>query len=134
MPGAKRLAKKLDTEWNGQVRMLPGPKMIELEKSTMARIQTYVASRGYFCLRNSVTPGERGKAAGGCGPGSSDLHAIVGGVAVWIETKRPKGGRLSKEQIDFIDSVRRAGGVAGVAKSIEETAELLAEAEKKRTR
>lgn len=127
-------AKRVDTEWNGQVRMLPGPKLVELEKSTMARIQTYVQSRGYFCVRNSVTPGERGKAAGGCGTGSADLHAIVNGIAVWIETKRPKGGHIRKEQTEFVEAVRRAGGVAGFAKSIEETAALIDEAEKKRPR
>lgn len=69
--------------------------------------------------------------------GSSDLigwksfviepHMVGQKVAVFvaIEAKREKGGRTSKEQQTFIDAVRSAGGIAGVANSPEAAVELL---------
>lgn len=61
--------------------------------------------------------------------GTSDLggwtsititQAMVGkkiAVTTWIETKRSSGGKASKEQFNFIEQVRSAGGIAGVASS-----------------
>lgn len=68
--------------------------------------------------------------------GSSDLigwHSIVitpemvgQKIAVFtaIECKRPKGGRLSPFQANFIAQVKSAGGIAGVARSPDEAAQL----------
>jgi hypothetical protein len=36
-----------------------------------------------------------------------------------IETKRSKGGKTSSDQANFIDQVKNAGGIAGVANSVE---------------
>lgn len=42
-------------------------------------------------------------------------------VAVFtsIETKRSKGGRASAEQLNWVDQVQKAGGIAGIANSPE---------------
>lgn len=66
-----------------------------------------------------------------CNPGGSDLigwtpvtvtQGMVGStVAVFtaIECKRP-GGRVTEPQQRFIDAVRKAGGIAGIAHSSSE--------------
>jgi hypothetical protein len=58
--------------------------------------------------------------------GSSDLigwHKKTGKF-VAIEVKRP-GQELRKDQKNFIDQVRKAGGIAGVARSPDDLAEIL---------
>lgn len=69
-------------------------------------------------------------------PGGSDLIGyrtvtitpdMVGqrvAVFVAVETKAPRG-RLTEEQARFIAAVNAAGGIAGVAKSVEEAEGLL---------
>ena len=48
-------------------------------------------------------------------------------VAVYtaIETKKTKGGRTSDDQVNFIQQVRKAGGIAGVANSPEAAREIV---------
>lgn len=46
-------------------------------------------------------------------------------VVLSIECKRPKGGRLSDDQKSWIDTVQRAGGIAGVANSPEAALSLV---------
>lgn len=58
--------------------------------------------------------------------GSSDIIGITADgrfLAVEVKTKT---GRVSDEQQRFIDAVRRKGGVAGVARSVEEALQILA--------
>ena len=58
-------------------------------------------------------------------PGVSDIIGWTeGGRFVAIEVKAPRG-RLTDEQKAFIDLVRRSGGVAGVARSVEEARAIL---------
>ena len=76
------------------------------------------------------------KVAYGLCPGSSDLIGwrtvavtpdMVGKrVAVFaaIEAKT-ESGRLTLKQRNFLDAVRAAGGIAGVARTVEEAAEVL---------
>lgn len=40
-------------------------------------------------------------------------------VVTAFETKRSKGGRASDGQINFVDQIERAGGIAGVANSLD---------------
>lgn len=59
--------------------------------------------------------------------GSSDIIGITSDgrfLAVEVKTKT---GRVSDEQQRFIDAVRRKGGVAGVARSVEEALKLLSQ-------
>ena len=52
--------------------------------------------------------------------GMSDFYAIgPAGISVWIECKRPKGGRLSEAQKEFLDCINRNGGVGIVANSVD---------------
>jgi hypothetical protein len=52
--------------------------------------------------------------------GSADIIGAVGGRPVAIETKRPRGGRFSDEQIRFASAWRRAGGLYLPARSVQE--------------
>ena len=58
-------------------------------------------------------------------PGVSDLIGWTQGRFVAIEVKASRG-RVTDEQKAFIDLVRRSGGVAGVARSVEEARAILA--------
>lgn len=59
--------------------------------------------------------------------GSSDIVGIhPSGRFLAVEVKRfAKGSKESKEQADFIQAVRNAGGIAGIARSPEEALELI---------
>ena len=58
-------------------------------------------------------------------PGVSDLIGWTeGGRFVAIEVKAPRG-RLTDEQAAFIELVRRSGGLAGVARSVDDARGIL---------
>lgn len=46
-------------------------------------------------------------------------------VKTAIETKRTKGGRATEGQINYIEQVKRAGGIAGVANSPESAKQII---------
>lgn len=48
-------------------------------------------------------------------------------VKTAIETKRTKGGRATEGQINYVDQVKRAGGIAGVANSPEAAKAIILE-------
>ena len=57
--------------------------------------------------------------------GSADLIGIApDGRFLAVEVKTPTG-RASKEQLTFIEAVRKAGGIAGIARSPEDALELI---------
>lgn len=56
--------------------------------------------------------------------GVSDILGVYNGRLLAIEVKKP-GGVTSKEQKQFINRVVRLGGIAGVARSIDEVREIL---------
>ena len=58
--------------------------------------------------------------------GGSDIIGIQKktGRFIAIEVKAPRG-KLTKEQEQFLNAVRNAGGIAGVARSAKEAIELL---------
>lgn len=60
-------------------------------------------------------------------PGVSDLLALKGGVFLGCEIKRP-GNKPTAKQLSFLDAVRRHGGMAIVADSVESLARQLGEA------
>ena len=60
--------------------------------------------------------------------GVSDISAIKDGVSIWIECKRPVGGRLSDGQRNFLDAMNRNGAVGIVVNSIESLETQLKEA------
>lgn len=58
--------------------------------------------------------------------GSSDIIGIApDGRFLAIEVKTPKG-RPTTEQLRFIEAVKAAGGIAGIARSVEDALELIA--------
>ena len=58
-------------------------------------------------------------------PGVSDLIGWTeGGRFVAVEVKGPRG-RVTDEQAAFIELVRRSGGLAGVARSVEEARAII---------
>lgn len=63
----------------------------------------------------------------GLGVGSPDLVGIAWGRFVGLEVKTPTG-RVSKEQTMWLDMVRRFGGVAGVARSVDDAIAIVEEA------
>lgn len=57
--------------------------------------------------------------------GSSDIVGIApDGRFLAIEVKTP-AGRPTKEQLRFIEAVRNAGGIAGIARSVDEALDLI---------
>ena len=60
--------------------------------------------------------------------GVSDIYAIKDGVSIWIECKRPVGGRLSDGQRNFLDAMNRNGAVGIVVNTIESLENQLKEA------
>lgn len=60
--------------------------------------------------------------------GVSDIYAVKDGVSIWIECKRPVGGRLSEGQRNFLDAMNRHGAVGIVVNSIESLENQLKEA------
>lgn len=64
--------------------------------------------------------------SGLCRGGSDIIGISPDGRFLAIEVKTPKG-RPTKEQLRFIEAVRRAGGIAGIARSVDDALELLAQ-------
>ena len=110
------------------------------EKTVQNEILLAVGRGDTRLFRNNVGTGWQGNPprplrAGLC-KGSSDLIGwrsieitpdMVGQkVAVFlaIECKATKGGRVSVDQQRFIDAVQDAGGIAGVARNVEEAARI----------
>jgi hypothetical protein len=57
--------------------------------------------------------------------GSSDIIGLTpSGTFLAIEVKTPKGC-ATKDQLRFIDAVNSSGGIAGVARSVEDALELV---------
>lgn len=55
---------------------------------------------------------------------TEDMVGQTLGVFLADEVKTPKG-RPTKEQLRFIEAVQNAGGIAGIARSVEEALELI---------
>ena len=60
--------------------------------------------------------------------GVSDIYAVKDGVSIWIECKRPVGGKLSDGQRNFLDAMNRNGAVGIVVNGIESLESQLKEA------
>lgn len=114
--------------------------MAQKETNILKRVMITVSNAGARCFRNNVglfTTEDGEKVRTGLCKGSSDLigwHSIVvtpdmvgRRVAVFtaLEVKTEKG-RASDEQLNFIEQVKRAGGIAGVVRSEGEALDLLA--------
>ena len=76
-------------------------------------IGSYTNSDGYF-IRYGV---------GGVG-GSDLIGWTAAGRFLAVEVKSPKG-RPTKDQLNFIEAVKLAGGIAGVCYSVQDALDLL---------
>ncbi|MCL2461381.1 MAG: VRR-NUC domain-containing protein [Defluviitaleaceae bacterium] len=62
--------------------------------------------------------------SGGLPPGTSDILFIGNGYVAFIEVKKP-GGRISPEQLRFINKMCQLGHRAGVAYSVDDAMKIL---------
>ena len=61
------------------------------------------------------------------GKGSSDILACIEGRMICVEVKRPVGAVVSLDQVRFINEIKLAGGIAFVAKSVDDVRTALME-------
>lgn len=61
------------------------------------------------------------------GKGSADILACIGGHFVAIEVKKPTGSVVSLHQYKFLEEIRHAGGIAFIAKSVDDVKRTLLE-------
>lgn len=95
------------------------------EGATLNAILDYLRLRHIFAWRNNTGAAKVGE--GGNSrfiryglKGSSDiLGCLDDGRILAIEVKAPKG-RVTQEQTDFLASIKKRGGVAFVARSVED--------------
>lgn len=57
--------------------------------------------------------------------GMADRVAIKDGRVVWLEFKRPKGGKLSEYQIAFQRDIQSHGGEYRVVRGLDDVADML---------
>jgi hypothetical protein len=100
----------------------------ELEKDIQRGILDYLALNGFIAVKYHSTVGVARE--GRYIPiktgviGTADILACAPDGRFWaIEVKR-KGGRATPEQLAFLERVRKAGGVAILAHSIDDVIEV----------
>lgn len=102
----------------------------ESESELVQRVRLAVSQLGVKIWRNNVgvLRDRNGKFVRyGLCVGSSDLIGVSStGKFVAIECKMPKGV-VKPEQQNFIDQVKKAGGIAGIVRSEQEAIELFAQ-------
>lgn len=86
------------------------------EKRIEKSIQGYLDSLGAYHIKNHGSIYSRA--------GTPDITACLNGRFIGIEVKQP-GGRVSALQAAHIELIRKAGGVAFVSYSLQETKENL---------
>ena len=94
---------------------------------TVWRVETSGAWLGKVIHRvgDQVTlTGARMLQTGLCTGGSDIIGVAPCGRFLAVEVKT-KAGRATKEQTRFIDAVNNAGGIAGIARSVEDALELV---------
>ena len=93
------------------------------EHEIQTEIIEFLNKVGIFCWRNNV--GRKKNMYFGK-KGSCDISGILrNGKRLEIEVKREDGGKLSKDQIEFIEIINYNKGVAFVARSVEDVAKKL---------
>jgi hypothetical protein len=98
----------------------------EKEASVLKKVlETLSLCGGVEVVRNNT--GRRGRVRFGLGKGSPDIVAAVAPYGRWlcIETKRPKGGEVSIDQLKWLDRWARVGAVVAVVTDPEEVFALV---------
>lgn len=126
----------VDALYDGKPAKLFVPRKEPFEKEIETSIRVAIAAQGVLILKHSVEAchacGVRPRPHTGLGKGTADLFCIVApfGRVLFIEVKRPSTRNRKRDELQRKRAacVRRHGGVSGVATSVEEALELLAEA------
>lgn len=98
------------------------------EKSIENEIRLALSGAGVLAHKNNV---DNRSLHTGLGIGCPDIVCVVSpsGRALYIEVKSlRRGSKPSENQLRFMEQVRKHGGVAGVARSVEEAMALVEEA------
>ena len=90
-----------------------------LESGIQRKIIKWLESEGHYVAR-VIKAGKSG---------TPDLLVCVRGVFVALEVKRPKGGVVSKLQKHHIEKIQKAGGLAGVVRSVADVETILSSLE-----
>jgi hypothetical protein len=101
------------------------------EKSVLKIVIEYLELKQipHWRINSGALKTERGQFVRFGAKGMSDIYAIgKEGISIWIECKRPKGGRLSEPQKKLLDCVNRNGGIGIVVNSLESLVQQLKEA------
>jgi hypothetical protein len=101
------------------------------ENSVLNAVMEYLSLKRipHWRINNGATKTERGGFIRFGSKGMSDIYAIgPAGISVWIECKRPKGGRSSEAQKEFLDCINRNSGVGIVVNSVDSLENQLKEA------
>jgi len=101
------------------------------EKAVMRAVSDWLTTHKiqHWRINSGALKSERGNLVRFGSAGMSDFYAIgSGGISIWIECKRPKGGRLSEPQRNFLDCINRNGGIGIVVNSVESLEQQLIEA------
>jgi hypothetical protein len=101
------------------------------ESSVINAVDEYLALKRipHYRINSGALENSRGQLVRFGSKGMSDFYAIgPDGISIWIECKRPKGGRLSEAQKEFLDCVNRNGGIGIVVNSIDSLENQLKEA------
>lgn len=120
-----------------RVKLLKSP--VQRERAVEIRIRTALSVNDCVVLKHVVEPcwgcGKRPTARAGLGKGFTDLLVMCQrtGRVVFVEVKLPgySPSDVKPEQRKFIATMRKLGGVAGIATCEEEALALVAEARRK---
>lgn len=100
-------------------------KYKKIEHGIQTAIIEYLAYNGFKVWKNNVGAIREGKRFVRFGQvGSSDIFAVKGGKFYSIECKTPSG-QLTESQALWIEDIKLHGGVAFVARSLDDVIEKL---------
>jgi len=98
-------------------------KLIVPESEVLRQCIAYLYARRIFAWRNNTGAAktEDGRFVRFGLPGASDILGILpGGKFLAVECKRSSGGKVSPQQQAFLDRIKKEGGVAIIATSVED--------------
>ncbi len=93
------------------------------EQDLLRQVRDYLKLRGWKVMRmnsggvRATYNGKKRFHRYNDTPGMSDLICLRDGVFLAVEVKRP-GGKPTPDQAEFLDDIRRKGGVAVLAQSL----------------
>lgn len=103
-------------------------KLVVPESAVLGQCLAYLHIKGIFAWRNNTGAAKTddGRFVRFGLPGASDIIGVLpGGKFLAVECKRSSGGRVSEQQKAFLEKVKSAGGVAIIAKSVEDLMEVV---------